>query len=80
MKHFMVDKKETEILRLLFKRGACSEEETASILKGIDLDNESFEFLLMLAVLGKKQDWRFFPDEIPAPGHDVPAAGAAPAL
>ena len=65
MNHFVINKKEKELLRLLFLERVCSEsEDIAFLLKGADFDNERFEYLLMLAVLGKKQDWRYFPNEI----------------
>ena len=60
----MIDVKEKKILQLLFSEEAYSEEEISALLRGTDIDGEKIEFLLLLALLGNKQNWQFFPQSL----------------
>ncbi len=52
------------LLRLLFSEESYTEEQLSLLLKGLDIDREKKEYLLMLALLGNKNRWRYFPDTV----------------
>ena len=52
------------LLRFLFSEAPYSSEELNFLLDGLDIDQEQSEYLLLLAHLGMRFHWQFFPEEI----------------
>ncbi|MBR5383111.1 MAG: nucleotidyltransferase family protein [Clostridia bacterium] len=59
------------LLRLLFSKEPYTEEQLAFLLHGLDLNQEKTEHLLLLASLGNRGSWRFFPDAVKARAEGV---------
>ena len=52
------------LLRFLFSEAPYSAEELSFLLEGLDIDQEQSEYLLLLAHLGMRFQWKFFPEKI----------------
>lgn len=64
MKEFLTEDREKELLRMLFREEPCSKDGISVLFRDFDMDHEKMEYLLMLALLGYKKGWQYFPDEV----------------
>ena len=58
----MIDEREKLLLRLLFSEEMYTENNAALLFDGLDLANEHLEYPLMLAILGSRKGWKYFPE------------------
>ena len=64
MKEFFLEDREKQLLRMLFREEPCSKDNISVLFRDFEIDNEKMEYLLMLALLGYKIGWQYFPDEV----------------
>lgn len=60
----ILTEREGMLIKLLFLKDFCTKQDLDSLTKHYDIDAANMNYSLMLAVLGFRTGWRFFPPEV----------------